>query len=127
MIWKTSLLVRSKILGLFGTSCLPIMCILVINERNSGSRFKRYYVKNRKYFLNILLQFWNLHKILPIFKIKVSVIGYIFRKLFTLRNVVTSMPESSCFRTPCQSQSVPGSETLVKLTLQRFYPNFPLI
>ena len=35
--------------------------------------------------------------------------------------------ESSCFGTPFESQRVHGSQTLLKLTWQHFYPNFSLI
>ena len=37
------------------------------------------------------------------------------------------MPESSCFRTPFQSQIVHGCKTLPTKALQHFYPNFQLI
>ena len=40
-----------------------------------------------------------------------------------LKIVVTSMPESSCFRTPFQSQGVHGSQKVQKPTLQNFYGN----
>ena len=43
-------------------------CILVIDETNSRNRFKRYYFKKTKHFLKILFHFWNLQKILRIFK-----------------------------------------------------------
>ena len=45
----------------------------------------------------------------------------------TLRNGVTSRPESSCFRTPFESQRVQGCQTLLKPARQHFYPTFPLI
>ena len=44
-----------------------------------------------------------------------------------LRNVVTWMPESSCFRTALQSERVHVPQTPVKSTRQKFYPKFPLI
>ena len=37
------------------------------------------------------------------------------------------MPESFCFRTPFESQSVHGSQTQLKSARQHFYPNFLLI
>ena len=45
----------------------------------------------------------------------------------TPENVVTWMPKSSCFRTPFNSQSVHGSQTLLKLVWQDVYLDFPLI
>ena len=44
----------------------------------------------------------------------------------TPRNVVTSMPESSYFRTLFESQCIHGCKTLLRPALQHFYPNFPL-
>ena len=41
--------------------------------------------------------------------------------------MVTSMAESSCFRTPIESQRVHRSETLLKPALRDFYSNFPLM
>ena len=40
------------------------------------------------------------------------------------RNVVTWMPERSCFRTPSQSQGVHVSQEMLKSERQRFYPTF---
>ena len=45
----------------------------------------------------------------------------------TLTKVVTSMPGSSCFRKPFDSKRVHSYQTLLKLALQHFCPNFPLI
>ena len=45
----------------------------------------------------------------------------------TPKNVVAWMPESSCFRTLFRSQSVYGSQTLLKFARQDVYPNFSLI
>ena len=45
----------------------------------------------------------------------------------TLKNVVTWMPESSCFRTPFGRERVNGSQALLKSKQQHFVDNFPLI
>ena len=45
----------------------------------------------------------------------------------TPRNVLTLMAESSCFRTPFESQRVHTFETLQKPGLQHFYFNFRLM
>ena len=42
-------------------------------------------------------------------------------------NVVTWMPETSCFRTPFRSQGVHVSQTLLKSARQHFYPNSPIM
>ena len=45
----------------------------------------------------------------------------------TLRKKVRLILECPCFRTPFESQSVHGNQTVLKPALQRFYLNFPLI
>ena len=40
--------------------------------------------------------------------------------------MVTSVPESYCFRTPFDSKRVQGSQTLLKPALQDLYSSFPL-
>ena len=96
-------------------------------DKLSEQVFTRYYLKNRKHFLQLLLHVRNLHKILLIFNKKISFIALIFRKLLNPTNVVTLMPVSSSFRTPFASKRVHGSQTLLEFALQHFHPNFPLI
>ena len=127
MSWKTSLLVRFEILGLFGNTLATIKSILFVVEGNFRNKFKRYYLKNGKHFLTFLFHFCNLCEILRISQKKISFIALIFRKLLSTRNAVTSMSKSFCFRTPFQSQRVHGSKTLLKAALQHLYHNFPLI
>ena len=103
------------------------MYILVITQRNSQNMFKRHCFKNRKLYLNFLLEFWNLHKILHVFKKKISCIASIFRRLLGPVNVVTWMCKSSWFGTPFLSQRVHGCQTLLKSIPQHFYLTFPLI
>ena len=61
--YKTSVLVRCEILGLFGDRLTELSRILVIIQRNSQDLFKRNYPKNANHFLQLLLQFCNLQKI----------------------------------------------------------------
>ena len=51
----------------------------------------------------------------------------IFPELLILKNVVTWMPESSCFRTLFGSKPFKASQTLLKSPQEPFYVNFPLI
>ena len=44
----------------------PITCVLVTIDRNSRNKFQRNYLQNQKHFLEFLLHFWNLQKILSI-------------------------------------------------------------
>ena len=52
------------------------------------------------------IAFWNPCKIWLILINRISFIALIFCRLLALRNVVTWMPESFCFRTPLDSQRV---------------------
>ena len=45
-------------------------------------------------------------------------------RLLSPKNVFTSMPESSCFRTPFKSQRLHVSQTMLKSARKNFYPNF---
>ena len=104
-----------------------ITCILLIIEINPCNQFKRNYLRKQKQFLEVLFHFWNLHEILHILKRSIRLIAQIFLKLLTPKNVLCWMPKSSSFRTPFSSQSIRGSQTLLKSTQNSFYPNFPLI
>ena len=104
-----------------------ITCNLLIVERNYRNHFKRNYLKNRKVFLIFLFHYWKLHKMLHILKKRISLITEMFWKFLTPENVFHWIPKSSCFRRPFASQSVRGSQALIKSTGHRFSPNFPLI
>ena len=43
-------------------------CFFAKIERNSGKNLQRSYLQNQKHFLELLLHFWNLHKILSILR-----------------------------------------------------------
>ena len=44
--------------------------------------------QKKNYFMNLFLQFWNLNKILKIFKKKMTLMADVFAKLRTPKNVV---------------------------------------
>ena len=111
----------------FLTCWRPITSILVKIERNSRKKFSRNYLQNRKHFLQVLLHFWNLHKVSTMFLKKIRFIAQIFSKLLSPKYIVTWMRERSCFRTPFWSQRYKWPETLLKCARQQFYHNFPLI
>ena len=50
-----------------------------------------------------------------------TLIADVFPKLQAAKDVLPKMPKSPRFRTPCDSQHVNGSETLVKSAWQHFY------
>ena len=80
-----------------------------------------------KNFPKLLLHFRNLYEILSILKKNIIFIISIFPESLIWKNVVTSMPESSCFRTPFGSKRVKRSQTLLKSARHHFYRNFPFM
>ena len=79
-----------------------------------NSQFKCYYLKNKKFFLNFLFHFWNLHRILNILKKKMMVIANVFPKLKTVENFVTPLCKKRHFGTRLDSRHVKLSRILGK-------------
>ena len=109
------------------TRSLQITWILVRDGRNYGKMLKRYYVKNTEHFLKLLWITWNLHKILLNLKKKAQLDRLNILEVIDPANVITSLPVSSCFRTPFESKHVHGSQALLEPALKHFHANFPLI
>ena len=55
----------------------------------SRNQFKRHYLKNKRLFVDVLLHFWNVHEIENILKEKMSILAYLFQKLWIAKEVVT--------------------------------------
>ena len=55
----------------------------------SRNKFKRHYLKNKGLFVDFLLHFSNVHEIENILKKKMSILAYLFQKLWTVKEVVT--------------------------------------
>ena len=55
----------------------------------SRNKFKRHCLKNKRLFVDFLLHFLNVHAILKILKKKMSILAYLFQKLWTAKEVVT--------------------------------------
>ena len=102
----------------------PTTRILIIIERNSRKKFQRNYLENQKHFLELVLHFLNLYKILGIFKKNITFITLIFSELLIPKNVVAWIPESCSLRTPFGGKQVKGSQTPPKTARQHFYANF---
>ena len=66
----------------------PITCILVTIDRNSRNKFQRNYLQNQKHFLELLLHFWNVHKIFSFWKKKSAWETLIFLELLDPENIV---------------------------------------
>ena len=54
-----------------------------------GNNFKRHYIKNKTFFLDFLLHFWNVHEIWSIFEKKMSILAQLFPILLMLKDVAT--------------------------------------
>ena len=104
---------------------MRITSILLITEISSHNRFTGHYFQNQKSFYAIFLHFWSLHKMSRLFK-KISFVAQIFWNLLNPKNVITWMPESSCFRIPFANKGDHESLTTTYPGMQHFYPSFQL-
>ena len=86
--WKKSLLVWFVILRLFVKSLTADKSIPVAIW-TLWHKFKRLYLLNKKHFLNFLLQFWNVPEISNILNIKLSILAYLFPKLYIPIELIT--------------------------------------
>ena len=77
--------------------------------------------QKRKNFPNFSFHFWNLHQILNILKKNMIFIATLFRKLLTVRDLVTTLSKKHRSRTPFDSQHVKGSKGRVKSAWKNFY------
>ena len=103
------------------TSIPAAICRIFYNN------FKRRYIKNGKPFLDFLMHFWNVHKILNILNKRMSVLAWLFPKLLFPKEVATETSRWSCFRTPFGNQRVNGFQTPLKVARHHYYPLFPWI
>ena len=98
--------------------------ILFVKVTVHGNQFKCHYLRNKKTFLKFLLHFWNLHQIWNIFQQNMTLIGFVFAKLRTAKDMVREMSKNPGFRTPFDSQHAKGSKRLLKIARKHFYYNF---
>ena len=103
------------------TSIPAAICTIFCNN------FKRYYLKNGRLFLDILLPFLNVHEIYNILKKTMSVLAWLFPKLFFRKEVATETSNRSFFTTPFGNQRVNEFQTPLKVARHSYYPIFPWI
>ena len=103
------------------TSILSAICRIFCNK------FKCYYLKNRRLFLEFLLKFWNVREIYNIFKKRMRALAYLFSKLLFRKDVATETSRRSFFRTPFGNQRVNGFQTPLKVARHHYYHFFPWI
>ena len=87
--------------------------ILFLTDTIERNQFGRYYLKNKKLFLNFFLDFRNVHEILNICKQKMTFIADLFAKLRTPKNVVRYMSKKSRFKGPFDRQHGKRVQTLL--------------
>ena len=83
--------------------------------RICNSQFKCNYLKSEKPFLNFLIHFLNLYKVLNILKEKMIVIANVFPKLQTVKNFVRTFSKKHGFRQHFDSEHVKASKYLQNL------------
>ena len=91
------------------------------------NNFKRYYLKNRRHFLDFLLHFRNVHEVYNILKKRMSVMAWLFPKLLFPKEVATETSRMSFFRTPLGNHRVNEFQTSLKVATHHYYPLFPWI
>ena len=95
--------------------------------RISSNNFKGHYLKNKRFFLQFLLLFSNIHQIYNLSKKKVSLLVSVFPKLLTQKEVVTWMSKTPRSRTPFRNQRVQEFQTLSKSARHYHYTIVPWI
>ena len=124
-IWKMSLLVSDKVLGVF-------VYVLTADGKYPVQGFENFQLRNeiqlsgkrKNFFLNFLLHFWNLHQILTIFKEKMIVIANVFSKLQTAKVFVRKLSKELRFRIGFGIQHVKASQMFAECPWERFYHVF---
>ena len=99
----------------FLTLWLPMTNILFRIVRICSSRFKCNYLKNKKFFLNILFNLLNLHQILNIFERKNIVIANVFPRLQTVKTWLDHSLKSAVLEHPLAVKMLKGPKHLRNL------------
>ena len=84
-----SALVKVKSLGPFFNTLAADDKYSLRNMQNFQQQLQLHYLKNKRFFLQFLLLFSNLHQIYNLSKKKVSLLVSVFPKLLTQKEVVT--------------------------------------
>ena len=92
-----------------------------------GNNFKRYHVKNRRFFLDFFSISEMCMKFRTFWTKRMSVLVWLFPKLLFLKEVATETSRRSCFRTPFGNQRINGFQTQLKVARHHYYPFFTWI
>ena len=120
-------LVKVKSLGPFFNTLAADDKYSLRNMQNFQQQLQLHYLKNKRFFLQFLLLFSNLHQIYNLSKKKVSLLVSVFPKLLTQKEVVTWMSKTTRSRTPFRNQRVHEFQTLSKPARNHHYPIVPRI
>ena len=123
---EKSLLVRSEILCLGFDSLTGNHMYSHLSEEIFPLLVPTQLAHKKNIFCNFYSIFQIYMKFSTLWKKRMSFIASIFRRLLTPKNVVSWMPENSCFRTPFWTQRVNGHKTLLKCPRQCSDAIFPL-
>ena len=86
--WKKSLLVICKIFGLFVNALIARHKFSLLNRDKLTQPIDIQLSKQQNRFSEFFLDLWNVHKILHIFKKRMTLIADVFPKLRIAKNVV---------------------------------------
>ena len=121
-VWKMSLLVISEILGLFVNTLTADDKYSLYNSKNLQQPIEMKLSKKERTFSQYCTQF--LHQILKTLRKKMTLIAYVFPKLWTAKNVVRKMPKKPRFGISFKSQHAKGSQTLLTFRRRHFFHIF---
>ena len=124
---KTSLLVGSKVVGVFGNTLAGDHMYSRHNWGKFPQHVKTPFSQKGKIFFGIFIAFLQYRQNFAHFQKNFSFIAWIIEKLLTPKNVVPWIPENSSFGTLFGSQIVDWCQRPLKSVWQHLYPNFPLI
>ena len=124
---RTSPLFRSEILGLFGNRFTADRMYPRHTWENLQKQVQTLLCQKQSLCSSIFIAFLECTQNFAHFEKKDQLHSLYNSEVIDPNNAVTSMPVSSCFRTPFASNHLHGSQTLLGNALQQFYPNFPLM
>ena len=124
MIWKIPPLWKFEIFGVFVNTLTADDKYPVLDCESFQFPIQMQFLKNKNLFLNLLFHSLNLHQILNIFEKKMIIIGNVFPKLHTVKDVVQKLSWKHFFRISSDSQHVNGCQTLAKSQWELIYHIF---
>ena len=117
--WNRSLLVIFKMLKLFVNTLTADDKYYLLNKDNLTEPTEMKLSKKKKLFFNFFQHFPNNDLIFDIVDKKMTLIGYVFRKLRTEKSVVRKVSKKAGFRRLFNKQHDKRSQTLSKSAQQQ--------